>query len=123
MRKENDSEYLDMRICSVEALSDVWSIIVEDDWVFWVAKEWGVEPHSGDIARFYCKGVGFPIRGLDINGRECYYRTPEEEADRHTQWVTDNEIKNKAEFEQNRASLDAQYDALPAVFKRRIDKF
>jgi hypothetical protein len=37
--------------------------------------------------------------------------------------VREREAKDKAEFEKNKAKLDAQYQALPEVFQRRIDRF
>lgn len=123
MSKENDLEYRDEVILSAEESQDGWTIALEDKSLFFVSKEWGVEPHPGDTARFYGKGVGSPVRGLDINGQECYYRTPEEEAKRHAQWVRDFEAKKRAEFEKNKATLDEQYQKLPEVFQRRIDKF
>lgn len=82
----------------------------------------GWEPRVGQAVRYY-GGLGRPVRGVVIDGREAYYRTPEEEAERHRKWVEEKNEKDKAEFEARRTELDAQYESLPKEFKARIDKF
>lgn len=123
MKKADDREFKDVRIISVKTGKSSWSITREDGWEFFVAKKWGIRPRVGDIARFYGKGIGAIIRGLDINGRECFYRTPKQEAARNARWLRNYYEKKKKEFEKNRAALDVQYNSLPIVFQRRIDKF
>ena len=87
MKKQDDLEYRDVIICSVKKGKAGCYIILEDSSEFWIYKKWGVKPHAGDTARFYGRGEGFAVRGVDINGHECFYRTPEQEAKRHTLWV------------------------------------
>lgn len=95
----------------------------EDGWSFGIQEDWTVKPKTGDIARFYGHGIGCTVRGLDINGQPCYYRTEEEQrihdAEEHARW----EAEEKAVFEKNKASLDKKYHRLPKVFQQRIDKF
>lgn len=99
------------------------SFVREDGWTFGIQKEWRIIPKPGDIARFYGRGIGSVVRGLDINGVECFYHTEEQQAKEHAKWVRQYEADQKAEFEKNRVSLDEKYQKLPEIFKKRIDKF
>jgi hypothetical protein len=102
---------------------DEHSFTTDDGWSFGIQKQWPVAIKVGDIARFYGKGVGYAVRGLDINGVSCFYRTEEQQTKENAKWVRDYDYKQKAAFEKNRASLDEKYQNLPEVFQKRIDKF
>jgi hypothetical protein len=95
----------------------------DDGWTFGIQEEWGIKIKPGDVARFYGRGIGSTVRGLDINGVPCYYRTEKQQEEEHAKWVREREAEQKAEFEKNKASLDEKYNNLPAIFQRRIDKF
>src|SRR3989344_3141213 len=97
MRKEKDLEYRDVRIRSVKACKSGWEITGEDGLSFWVKNEWGIKPCVGDVARFYMKEHQI-VRGLDINGQECFYRTPKQEAERRAQKARDYDLEQKADF-------------------------
>lgn len=84
------------------------------------------EPRAGDALRLYGPLFGM-VRGMEVirdnQVATLYYRTADEqdayldaEADRH-----DNE--RRAQFERDRDEMDAQYDALPEIFRQRVDKF
>jgi len=123
MKKHEDSEYQETKVVTVKEYEEGWEITRKDGWAFYISKEHGVEPKVGQVARFYGGDIGRPVRGLDLDGQEVFYRTPEQEAELNAQWVREQEAKDKAEFEQNKADLNAQYQVLPEVFQRRIDKF
>lgn len=123
MEKHEDREYQETKVVAVKKDKEGYEITREEGWMFYVSKEHGVEPKIGQVARFYGGGIGRPVRGLDLNGQEVFYRTPEQQAELHAQSVREHEAKDKVEFEQNKVELDAQYQALPEVFQRRIDKF
>lgn len=95
----------------------------EDGWSFGIQEEWDVPVKTGDVARFYGRGIGSPVRGLDINGIQCFYRTEEDQRAEAVRQAEEYKAKQKAEFEKNKASLDEKYQNLPEVFQRRIDKF
>lgn len=95
----------------------------EDGQSFGIQKEWHVEIKSWDVARFYGRGIGSPVRGLDINGIQCFYRTEEEQRIKAVKEVEKYKNEQKTEFEKNKESLDQKYLNLPEVFQRRIDKF
>lgn len=122
MKWPNDQEFEDTTITAVSLSDDGWEITTDRGWSFSVDKQWGVEPKIGHSVRFYGE-FGRPIRGLYIDGQKCFYRTPEQEKKHHAEQVKMMINEKKATFEKERAQLDAQYDALPEVFRRRIDKF
>lgn len=95
----------------------------EDGWTFGIQEEWDVPIKSGDVARFYGRGIGSTVRGLDINGLQCFYLTEEQLRAKHAREVLEYEAQQKAEFEKNKANLDEKYNNLPEVFQRRMDKF
>ncbi len=122
-RKMFDGQYRDSVISSVSESKNGWSITMKEGFSFWVPKEYGVEPLLGQIARFYGRGFGYVVRGLDIDGEECFYRTAQEQDDKNAQEICDSQAEQKAEFEKNKTVVDARYEKLPDVFRRRIDKF
>jgi len=103
--------------------ADKGSITREDGLSFCIQDEWEVNPKPGDIARFYGRGFGSIVRGLDINGVQCFYRTEEQQNAENARQRAAYEAKQKANFEKNKASLDEKYQNLPKVFQMRIDKF
>lgn len=117
--KAFDVEFYDLVVGKVE--KDYFT--TSDGWSFGSAKSWHIKIKAGDKARFYGKGFGMPIRGLDINGVQCFYRTERQEEEKHQLWVKNYEAKKRAEFEKNKASLDESYNNLPEIFQKRIDKF
>lgn len=132
MRK---SKYLDRQCgnCQHEEISEVrdcgdfWNISMVGAGCFSIPMEHGVAPKVGDEILLYGRGFGYPIRGVDLlrDGETIpvYYRTEEQEAERHKQEVQEKNERQKQEFENKRSEYDAQYDALPDCFKDRIDRF
>lgn len=120
---ENDDQFRELRITKVEDDEDSYTITNEDGWCISVYKKHHIEPKVGMMARYYGKGIGRPVRGLMIGGRMVFYNTPQEQDEKQKQWCIDYENEQKQEFEKNKARLDAEYAALPDIFKRRIDKF
>lgn len=119
---DTDTEFELATIDRVDAGKDGWSIHRADGWSFWVGAEHGVEPHVGDEAKFYGRGIGSPVRGLMLNGRVVFYRTAEEEDAHRQRQVEADKRKRRDDFErEGRAKLDADYATLPAEFKRRLD--
>ena len=108
----------------VEDGGDSWVITTDKCMVFGgLRKSYGIEPKVGDMAGFYGRGFGSTVRGLAINGVVAYYRTEAEQHALDLQEQAKRDTDRRAEFEQNRAKMDAEYDALPEVFRRRLDKF
>ena len=80
-------------------------------------------PAAGTTARMYGKGFGYPVRGLYVNGQRVFYRTPEQEKQKHRDWCAEQKREKRAAFEANREEMDRRFAALPEIFQRRIQKF
>lgn len=76
---DNDTEFEDKIIETVEKQSDGSYAIGCDGWHLWCGKECPVVPEVGQTSRQYGTGTGAPVRGLFINGVKVWYRTPAEE--------------------------------------------
>ncbi len=98
-----------------------WSVVATEGYGCSVP-DVGVEPKVGDTLRVY-GGFGHTFHGQDLNGRNLWYLTPEqEEAEKAKRVARDAEDKRKR-FEEERQRLDKEYAALPQTFCERIDKF
>lgn len=75
MYPENDDKFEDVRVESVDGNS----IKREDGWSFFVPDDSPIKPAPGMMARFYGRGIGYPVRGLFLDGRKVFYRTEAEE--------------------------------------------
>lgn len=115
----NDNQFKDVIVAKVDSSS----FTTNDRWSFFIQEEWPIRPKVGDVVRFYGKGIGYSVRGVDINGISCFYKTEKQERIYHVKQLAKSEVKEKADFEKNRTSLDQKYNNLPKVFRQRIDKF
>lgn len=118
-----DCEYEERRIAAVRDGGDHWALTRDDGWGMTIPKVEGVIPRVGSVARYYGSGVGQPVRGVAIDGVVVYYRSPEEERRHQAAQSKRWEEQKQRDFETARAGLDAQYTALPEVFRRRLDHF
>lgn len=82
----------------------------------------GVVPKVGDTWTTYGQ-IGYAFHGVALNGRVLWYLTPEEEEAKRQRELAEMDAKRQADFEANRNQLDRDYDALPPLFKVRIDRF
>jgi len=73
--KELDSEFVNKTI--TDATDDYFT--TEDGACIPIQEEWDIKPEIGDIARIFYGIGGWSIRGLFINGEECFYRTKQEQ--------------------------------------------
>lgn len=74
-----DNEYEDRKITGVEKYPDGSYEISHDGWCFLVPGSTPIEPKAGMVARFYGKGFGSRVRGLEIDGVRVFYRTEAED--------------------------------------------
>lgn len=114
-----DNQFEDVTVAEVKGDSFTRS----DGWSFFMPKDSPVKPKVGQRARFYGKGIGYPVRGLFLDGKEVFYRTELEEKKRHEKQVAESQAKKRADFEAKRAEHDARIAALPEAFRQRIAKF
>jgi hypothetical protein len=79
-------------------------------------------PEAGDEITLYLRNGSYTV-GLDWNGKRVFLCT-EEELEAERAFDSARRDRQKAEeLEWNREAMDADYDALPQVFKDRIDRF
>lgn len=121
MTKDQDIEYKDEIIERVEEYTDGYMISFDGGTCFSFSKESGIRPEVEQTARFYGKGFGWIVRGLDIDGQEVFYRTPEQQEEYNRQEVENMKAKRKADFAKAKSRLDLDYDDLPRVFQKRLD--
>ena len=67
--------------------------------------------------------IGRPVRGLAIDSRMIYYRTEDQEKDRHRQWCEENERKDQESYTAAKDSNEEKIANLPMVFQERIRVF
>lgn len=80
MYPENDNEFKDDTVVSVDGDSEHgWFISKKDSWAVGVPKESPVVPAVGMSVRLYGEGIGYPVRGMFIDGQKVYYRTEAED--------------------------------------------
>ena len=66
------------KITEVKEGKDGYTIMKSDGWSFWIPKKYGVIPKVGDKVAFYGKGIGYTVQGIDINGKEVFFKTQAE---------------------------------------------
>jgi hypothetical protein len=118
-----DKKFRETTIECIQEEGNGWVITDKEGWSFFVDGQQGPMPKSGGTVRFYGNGIGTTVRGLVIDGHAYYYRTEEEESERHKKWCEDGKNRKRREFIEKQAELDAAYNDLPEVFKRRLDRF
>lgn len=122
--KAEDREYEDVIITKVEGGPGNW-IITHSDYLCFggIPKDWKGTPFVGMKARFYGKGLGFSVRGLDLDGQEVFYKTVDEQEEEHRKWIKDKEREDFDRFQRNKDAMDKRVAALPKVFQDRLAKF
>lgn len=122
-----DTEFQDKTISDVKINDDGCVITDSEGWCLFLDKDavkhYGAIPKVGDTARFYGAGIGSIVRGVFINGKEVFYRTPEEQKEKNQKELIESDKRQKENFEKNRHFLDSDYNALPENFRRRLDRF
>lgn len=83
----------------------------------------GVVPKIGDEVKIYGDGWGYPVRGVVINNQVVYYRTPSEQQEYQRLQSEQYRLEKQIKFFENKAQINADYEALPDVFQQRVDRF
>lgn len=79
-------------------------------------------PEPGDEITLYLRNGSYTV-GLDWKGKRVFLCTEEEIEAEHAFSSARRDRQKAEELEWNREAMDADYDALPQVFKARIDRF
>jgi len=77
----------------------------------------------GDRVEMWGKGIGYTVRGLAIADTLAFYRTEDEQRAHDEMERRKTDARRVERYVDNRSEQDAKYDALPEVFRRRIDRF
>lgn len=120
--KDQDQEYKDYLITHVRDYGDQWELEVDNGWQFLVDKIEGHTPEVSHAIRFYGKGVGYAVRGVDIDYVTYYYRTPKQQEEAHQKYLAERDVESKASYSKNKDKYQEQYNSLPDILKKRIDR-
>lgn len=120
--KELDRTAEDYSIKEITDGDDCWYISTKEGSGFVIYKKWGVEPKVGDKVTLYTKGFSL-IRGIDLNGQEVFYKTDAQLEAHHQKEKIRIEKEREEQFIENKEKMDAQYEALPEIFQKRINRF
>ncbi len=119
----NDKEFTTYILEKVTDGGDTWDLTFDGSKSLCVPKIKNFIPEKGMWAKLYGKGFGYTVRGVVINEVIFYYRTPEEAEQDHKAWCRKNDREKETTLKKNLKKMDAEYDALPDIFKKRIDAF
>jgi len=122
--KKNDNEFYEHKLEQAEDYDkDYWQLKVDSGSFLSCVKNGNFVPKTGMTARFYGKGFGYPVRGVDIDGYIMYYRTPAQAEEDHKKMCEEHDEERRKSFKKNKKNMDRDYSSLPDLFKQRIDKF
>lgn len=97
------------------------SITMDDGWSLGVPAEALSEMRVHDRVYLWGRGIGYPIRGVATRRVVAWYRTEDEQEAFLAQEIEESHRKQRERYAAAKRELAAQYDALPDVFKRRVD--
>ncbi len=100
-----------------------WVVNFDGATCFGIPESSPIEPRPGMVITLFGRGFGHPVRGCLLDGACVFYRTPEEEKAKCRADAQAREREQREQFDREREILDARYDALPACFRDRIDRF
>jgi hypothetical protein len=120
-----DTDYEDVRIASVAREEGGWGLGLPTCSI-WLSDERapGAHPRVGDTPRLYGgAGWGSQVRGADLNGVPLYYESPDQLRARRRREQAKRDRQDRRRAERSAPQTRARYDALPAEFRRRLDRF
>jgi len=123
MIDENDMQYEENVITDVKKYENGYDIELDDSAWHFLVDDVGIEPHIGDVARFYGEGFGRSVRGLLINNQTVFYRSVKEDKKHQENIRKKMKFERKERFENDKVKLDNEYASLPPEFQLRIDRF
>lgn len=99
-----------------------YSVDMSDGFSVYIGGKHGVEPKVGMKIALWGKLFGV-IRGIALDDAVLFYRTEAQQEEHNKKEIEKENKKQKAKFLKDKAKLDADYDALPDCFQRRLNKF
>lgn len=120
--KAADQQFEEYTLTEAREHDDGWTLDA-DGMCFFIPKVAGIVPAAGVTVRYYGRGLGQAVRGVDVGGAEVFYRTEAEQDELHQQQRQADIEKRKATAEAERENTARRVAALPEVMRRRIQKF
>ena len=121
--KKTDIEFCEYKLEDVKNCdSDTWELKFDGSACLGCPKT-NFVPEPGMTVRIYGKGFGYPVRGIEIDGHIMRYRTPKQAEEDHKKMCEKMDQDRIKSFKKNKKNMDKDYDNLPDLFKKRIDKF
>jgi len=121
--KKNDMEFYEAKLSNVSDYDQDYLELTCELGCMCCPKIKGFIPLPGMTVRFYGKGYGHTVRGIDIDGHISFYRTPEQAEEDHRKMCERYDLESRQAFKKQKKQLDKDYDGLPDFFQKRIDKF
>ena len=119
----NDTEWEDRTIAkATDWGEDGWQIDFEEGLCLGIPNG-PITPEPGMAIRLYGRGFGYAVRGVFIEGHEFRYETEAAMRTRFDGELAQKKGEDQARLEAEGADRDARWDALPAVYRQRRDRF
>jgi len=120
--KKTDNEYKEYALINAKDSKDGWDLETDSGWHLFVNKIDNHVPKPGHVVRFYGKGIGFAVRGIDIDNVNYYYLTPDQSEAGHKKWCENLDKERRESYAKNKDKYKEEYEALPKAFKERMDR-
>jgi hypothetical protein len=117
--KETDMQFEETDIEKVKEYEDQWELTTGMGSIL-SSKVEGFTPEEGHICKFYGKGFGYAVRGIEINGVVHSYLTEDQQAQKHKDWCEQRKIEQLESYEKNKGQYEEDYNSLPPLLKKRM---
>jgi hypothetical protein len=112
--------YTVSRIDKVKEYEDCYEITFDKCVCCILYKKHRIIPEVGQLLEVY-GAFGQTIQGICINGKTAFFKGEVQLNNERQLWLQKEEEKERKNFKVNKNKLDAEYENLPDVFKKRID--
>jgi hypothetical protein len=121
--KATDTEYEETTVAKVRHYDGGgWEITRADGWALYSPND-AIEPHIGDTLRIYGRGIGFPFRGIDLNGVTVFYKTEAQRAVEAARSAAKSDKQRQREYTAKaKEYAQREYTAKPKEYAQRIAK-
>lgn len=121
---ESDREFEESVIDRVEEHPDGYTLH-HGGWCIGCPRVSGVDlvPKPGMTLRCYGSGIGYPVRGIVIDGVVFRYKTAAQEKTDFKAAQKKRDREKQEKYAQDRPKLEARVAALPEAIRARFDKF
>jgi len=125
---EHDTEYEAQTITQVKVIEEGYCEVTGDFGTLRVSLESGQDPPTvGEVARYFGRGMGYPVRGFAVEAAEglrvYYYQTSDQAEAQRKQRLEEDTKKRVLDYLEKKGEYRARINALPAEFQDRINRF